>query len=69
VVEQAELAEEMRERTLSLREEGVAAAPSSPPPSVSLAAVSGLEELELPDTVLAMESFFLQARHHTTRKN
>jgi hypothetical protein len=66
VVEHAELADEMRERTLSFREDGViilssssvrTEAPSvvSPPPPPR----SGFDELELPDTVLAIESFFL----------
>jgi hypothetical protein len=72
VVEQAELAELMRERRLSLREEPACMSlpPSSPSsssrteePSVSQS-TRGLDELELPDTVLAIESFFLCTATH-----
>ena len=67
---EAELAEEMRERTLSLSDEDIipnfpSSSSRTEEPSVSHN-ISGLEELELPDTVLAMESFFLHGTKRPT---
>lgn len=60
-VEQPELADEILDLTLSLREEEATVLRSSSSRGSPAAAASpprGTLELELPDTVLAMESFF-----------
>lgn len=57
-VEQAELAEETRDLTLSFKDADILRSSSSfRDPSVSHSI--GVLELELPETVLAIESFFL----------
>lgn len=58
-VEHPELAEDILDLTLSLSEEAVVLRSSSSRVEPSPSPPMGALELELPDTVLAMESFFL----------